>query len=541
MTSLTEFRARADRVLGELRAACICARAGMLPLNSVAELRAARAAVRDFGGLGGTITLAAARFGDRAALIDDTGTLSFRELEERSNAVAHAWRERGIRAGDSVAVLARNHRGFFDAFFAAQKVGARTVLLNTDFSGPQLADVAAREGTRLIAFDEEFADRVAEVEAEAGAFCSWGQAEGAVSVNDLIAAYPRGPVPPPTRHGALVILTSGTTGTPKGAVRSAVSSLSTPASLLDALPARGGQVIVIAPPVFHSMGFGGSLLFFSLGATVALHRRFDAAGVCDLIDRHDAAGLFTVPIMLTRLLDAHRDGDSDLSSLRFVLVAGSQLGAPTATRALRELGEVVYNMYGSTEVANATLARPEHLRRRPDCVGPPMLGARVRVIDEHGDPAPAGAIGRIVVGNATPFEGYTGGGDKDRFGGLVATGDVGHFDDDGLLFIDGRDDSMIVSGGENVFPDEVELVVSGHEAVAEAAVLGVPDDEYGQRLRAYVVLEAGKELTADDLRAYVKAHLARYKVPRDVVFLDELPRTPTGKVLKRALEEHPAA
>jgi fatty-acyl-CoA synthase len=159
----------------------------------------------------------------------------------------------------------------------------------------------------------------------------------------------------------------------------------------------------------------------------------------------------------------------------------------------------------------------------------------VRILDDDGRPLPAGEVGRIFVGNATAFHGYTGGGTKEVVGGLMSTGDVGHLDDVGRLFVDGRDDEMIVSGGENVFPAEVEDLLARHPAVADAAAIGVPDPEWGQRLRAYVVVRPGEQVSEDDLRGHVRSNLARYKVPRDVVFVEELPRNPTGKVLKREL------
>jgi fatty-acyl-CoA synthase len=165
----------------------------------------------------------------------------------------------------------------------------------------------------------------------------------------------------------------------------------------------------------------------------------------------------------------------------------------------------------------------------------------VKILDERGDELTAGASGRIFVGSEMLFEGYTGGGDKDRHRGLMATGDVGHFDADGRLFVDGRDDDMIVSGGENLFPGEIEELLITHEAIGEAAVIGVDDEEFGKRLAAFVVLGPGQSLTGDELREFVKQNLARYKVPRDVAFVEELPRTPTGKVLKRTLREQHAS
>ena len=197
-------------------------------------------------------------------------------------------------------------------------------------------------------------------------------------------------------------------------------------------------------------------------------------------------------------------------------------------------GEHLYNLYGSTEVAWATIATPKDLREAPGTVGKPPRGSVVKLYDEDGKPVPRGETGRIFVGNDVQFEGYTGGGSKDEIDGLLSSGDVGHFDEQGRLFIDGRDDDMIVSGGENVFPAEVEELLHGHENVADVAVFGVDDEKYGQRLRAVIVKKGS--LSEKQVKDYVKSNLAGYKAPRDVEFVDELPRTSTGKVLKRELQ-----
>ena len=216
-------------------------------------------------------------------------------------------------------------------------------------------------------------------------------------------------------------------------------------------------------------------------------------------------------------------------------LSGSAIPAGLATRWMDEFGDNLYNLYGSTEVGWATIATPEDLRADPATAGRPPLHTRVELLDEHDRPVAQGQTGRIFVGSELTFDGYTGGGDKARVGELVSTGDTGFFDGAGRLHVVGRDDEMIVSGGENVFPREVEDCIAEHPDVVEVAVIGVPDDEFGQRLKAFVVLGADATLDEDGVKALVKATLAGYKVPRDVVFLDELPRNPTGKVLKREL------
>jgi acyl-CoA synthetase (AMP-forming)/AMP-acid ligase II len=241
--------------------------------------------------------------------------------------------------------------------------------------------------------------------------------------------------------------------------------------------------------------------------------------------------------MMQRILDLPEEVLSkyDLPTLRVTAASGSALPGELATRWMDTFGENLYNLYGSTEVAWATIATPEDLRAAPGTAGRPPRGTKIRIVDEDGEDVPAGKTGRLFVGNEMAFEGYTGGGGKEDLDGLLSSGDVGHFDDDGRLFIDGRDDEMIVSGGENVFPREVEDLISDHDAVAEVAIIGVDDEKFGQRLKAFVVTREGSDLDADELRSYVKSNLANYKVPREVEFLDSLPRNSTGKVLKREL------
>ena len=528
-----------DRLSDEIAGLRACVRAGLLGIEPPGRLAEIVRAARRFGPVGAVVTIAALRHGNRTALVDELGTLTFTELDRRSNAVANEWRRRGLRAGDGVGILARNHRGLLDAVFAAAKCGARIVLLNTDFAGPQLREVAAREGIALLVHDDEYASAVQGLRLRHGAWRAWldDSADAACSLAALIEAGDRGMPPAPGAHSKVVILTSGTTGTPKGATRSDPRSLAPFAGLFGKVPFRGREVTECCVPIFHALGFAHALLAVGLGSTLAVRRQFDAATTLESCAAHRATAMIVVPVMLARMLDVDPEPRThrDLSRLRIVFVAGSQLGAALCVRATEAFGPVLYNLYGSTEVNYATIATPDELRAEPGCVGSVVRGARVRIVGDDGRPLAPGETGRIFVGNGFRFDGYTGGGTKDTIGGLVASGDVGHFDRQGRLFIDGRDDDMIVSGGENVFPGEVEEVLSAHPSITEAAVLGVSDDEFGQRLRAFVVVADGAVLSAQDVKDHVRAQLARFKVPRDVEFVAALPRNPTGKVLKRAL------
>src|SRR4051812_30585384 len=486
----------------------------------------------------------AARFPDETAIIDELGTLTFTDVHERSNALAHALRADGIREGDGVGVMCRNHRGFVEAYVACSKLGANALFLNTAFSGPQLTDVAAREEPKALIYDHEFADLIKDAGKRRKRYVAWHDPEDGKTkdprIEDLIADGGTSDLDPPGDRGKAIILTSGTTGTPKGASRSQPRSLDPAAALLAMIPLKARERTMVAAPMFHSWGFVHFTLGMALSSTLVLNRKFDPEATLSLTAQHEATALVVVPVMIQRILDLEDEvlDRYDLSKLRVVPVSGSALPGPLAEKWMDHFGDNIYNLYGSTEVAWATIATPKDLREAPGTAGRPPYGTVVKLYDDDGDPVTEpGETGRIFVGNDLQFEGYTGGGGKDVIDGLLSSGDVGHFDETGRLFVDGRDDDMIVSGGENVFPAEVEDLLSGLDEVAEVAVFGVDDEKFGQRLKAVVVTRDGAKLSEEDVKKHVKSNLAGYKVPRDVEFVDELPRTSTGKVLKRELKD----
>ena len=495
-------------------------------------------------------TGSAARFPNRAAIVDERGTLTFEEVHLRTNALAHELARAGISEQDGVAIMCRNHRGFIEATVACSKLGASALYLNTAFAGPQITDVLSRESPVAVIYDEEFAELVRGGAEGRKCFIAWSEPRivgassasvGATSsdplLEDLIARGDSSEPEPPAEKGRVVILTSGTTGAPKGATRKQPDSLEPVASLFSKIPLKARETTVIAAPMFHSWGFAHFTLALPLSSTLVLRRKFDPEETLRAVAQHRATALALVPVMLQRILDLGPETIAryDLRSLKIIALSGSALPGEMATRAMDAFGDVLYNLYGSTEVAWATIATPEDLRAAPGTAGRAPVGTIVKLLDADGREVPRGQGGRIFVANELMFEGYTGGGGKEIVGGLMSTGDVGHFDSGGRLFVDGRDDEMIVSGGENVFPREVEDLLADHAQIEEAAVVGVEDQQFGQRLKAFVVPRADAELSEEEVKDYVKQNLARFKVPREVVFLEELPRNATGKVLKRDL------
>jgi acyl-CoA synthetase (AMP-forming)/AMP-acid ligase II len=515
------------------------------PMRPDKALRVARTFLRWGASPATGVATAAIEHPHEIAILDERGSLTWERLHKRSNALAHAFAAMGIGPGDGVGIMARNHRGFLEATLASAKLGASALYLNTMFSGPQLVDVMKREGPKALVYDEEFEDLLAGVEPGVRKIVAWhdgASPAGKTTLEQLMADGDDSDHQPPPDKPRFVILTSGTTGTPKGAQRTSPDGLMALAAVLDMIPYRAGSTVMIAAPLFHSWGFFHFVVSLPTASTMVLRRRFDPEATLATMERTRADVLGAVPVMVQRILALPSEvlDRYKLPALRVVSLSGSALPGELALEWMDRFGDSIYNLYGSTEVAYATVATPADLRAAPGTAGRPPRGTVVKLLDDQGKEVAPGEVGRIFVGNEMRMEGYTGGGNKEAIDGLLSSGDVGHLDESGRLFVDGRDDEMIVSGGENVFPREVEDCLADLDGIAEVAVIGVEDTDFGQRLKAFVVLEAGVSLSEADLGAHVKANLASYKTPREVEFLDELPRNATGKVLKRELRDRQA-
>jgi acyl-CoA synthetase (AMP-forming)/AMP-acid ligase II len=494
----------------------------------------------------------AQRCPDRPGLIDELGTLTWRELDEQSDALAaalHALPGAASPTSDvaaqaapkTIGIMARNHRGFVEAVVAASRIGADVLLLNTSFAGPALAEVVAREGVCAVIYDEEFTDIVDCALADrpdTTRIVAWTDNPSShdITVQKLIDAH-TGRQPTRTGHkGRMILLTSGTTGTPKGA-KITGGDPSALKSILDRTPWKAEETTVVVAPMFHAWGFSQLIFAATMACTVVTRRKFDPEATLQMIDRHRATGLAVVPVMFDRIMDLPDDVRRRYSgrSLRFAAASGSRMRPDVVIAFMDQFGDVIYNNYNATEAGLIASATPEDLRAAPDTAGKPAPGTEIRILDTDFKELPTGEVGQIYVRSGTLFEGYTSGTTKDFHDGYMASGDVGYLDDRGRLFVVARDDEMIVSGGENVYPIEVEKTLAAHPEVAEASVLGVDDDEYGQRLSAFVVLAPGSSATPDSLKQHVRENLANYKVPREITILDVLPRSSTGKILRSEL------
>ena len=521
-------------------------RAGVLvPMRPDKYLRIATAMQRENMAITSGFAASAQRCPDRAGLVDELGILTWRQIDRRADAFAAALQALPGGQPDIIGLMARNHRGFVDALIAANRIGAVVLLLNTSFAGPALAEVIDREGAGksvAVIYDEEFSPTVDRALADSPAITrivAWADTPDiSPTVEQMIADHEGQEPERATARSNVILLTSGTTGTPKGAKHSG-GDPSVLKTILDRTPWRTEQSVVIVAPMFHAWGFSQLAFAASMACTIITRRKFDPEATLDLVDRHRATGLCVVPVMFDRIMELPEEVLDRYScgSLRFATASGSRMRPDVVIDFMDRFGDVIYNNYNATEAGMIATATPRDLRAAPDTAGKPVGGTTIMILDEEMNEVPTGEVGSIYVRNSTQFDGYTSGKTKDFYEGFMSSGDLGHLDDAGRLFVVGRDDEMIVSGGENIYPIEVEKTLAAHPAVAEATVLGVDDEKFGQRLEAFVVLVPGAKATPTSLKQHVRDNLANYKVPKVISVLDELPRSITGKISRKELRD----
>ncbi|WP_460355472.1 acyl-CoA ligase FadD12 [Mycobacterium sp. ZZG] len=538
-----------DSVTNALGLVSTMVRAGVIaPMRPDKYLRITGAMQRENMAITSGFAAAAQRCPDRAGLVDELGILTWRQIDRRADALAAALQAQPGGQPEVIALMARNHRGFVDALIAANRIGADVLLLNTSFAGPALAEVMDREGegrSVAVIYDEEFTetvDRALAGRPDTTRIVAW--TEGPTDRHTVEALIDAHTGQEPVRSLAksrVILLTSGTTGTPKGAKHSG-GDPSVLKAILDRSPWRAEQPVVIVAPMFHAWGFSQLAFAASMACTIITRRKFDPEATLELVDKHRATGLCVVPVMFDRIMELPEEvlGKYSGRSLRFAAASGSRMRPDVVIKFMDRFGDVIYNNYNATEAGMIATATPRDLRAAPDTAGRPAEGTQIRILDADFHEVPTGEVGGIYVRNSTQFDGYTKGSTgkgKDFHEGFMSSGDLGYLDEDGRLFVVGRDDEMIVSGGENVYPIEVEKTLAAHPDVAEATVLGVDDEKFGQRLEAFVVLQPGAAATPDTLKQHVRDHLANYKVPREITILDELPRSITGKISRKDLQE----
>jgi acyl-CoA synthetase (AMP-forming)/AMP-acid ligase II len=506
------------------------------PPGPLAALRLVREVFRGGTNLYTLLAIAAARWPERTAIIDDDGALSYRELRSTTESLAHELSRHGVGPGHAVGVMCRNGRNFVAAAFAVGLVGADLVLVNTEFSTNALAAVVHTHRIETMFADVESAELIRDSGVSAAIIDPADVEPGSDGSRPKVGAR--------ISQGRIVLLTSGTTGVPRGVARSprVRVGVGVGGTLLERTRLRVGSRIIVAVPMFHGLGFGMLTLTVGLGGTVLTHRRFDPESTLAQASLQRADAMGVVPIMLARILDLPRAvrARNPLASLRAVISSGDRLDPSLARRFMDAYGDVVYNAYGSTETGIGSLATPAELRRYPETVGTPVAGCPVRIFDRRGRQVGSRVTGRIFVGGVLTSDGYVAGGNveggaKDVIDGFTSTGDMGYLDNVGRLYIVGREDDMIVSGGEKVYPRALENALAEHPAIAENAVVGVPDEQFGRRLAAFVVPRRGSHVDAQEIREFLKGKVSRFEQPRDIHIVSSIPRNPVGKVLRREL------
>jgi acyl-CoA synthetase (AMP-forming)/AMP-acid ligase II len=483
---------------------------------------------------------------DKPAVILGDRTLDFAELNQRANRVANAFEGLGCRPDDRVAVMSFNSIETFEVASGLRRAGFVIVPLNYRLRGPEVAYVVNDSGARAVVAGRDLVEIVDAARAEVIGdphFIAVGHhfPAGWLSYQELVGSAPAAAVDGAESAGLgpSMIYTSGTTGHPKGAWRPHGVNIENVLQIISIFEFSQSDVHLTCGPGYHSAVSFFTAIHSLLGATVVLEPKFEAAEALDLIARHRVTTTFMAPTLLQRLVDEQERRPRDLSSLRAVLLGAAPCPYALKVRAVAALGEVVWEFYGATETGINTVLRPEDQLRKPASCGTGVPGQEIKLVREDGADAATGEPGEFMVRNSWLAEYYhrpdaTRGSLHD---GFFSVGDIAYRDDEGYFYICDRRIDMIISGGVNVYPAEVEAVLSAHPAVADAAVIGVPDDQWGEAVKAVVQLRPEAAVTQEELIAFCGERLAGYKKPRSVDFVDELPRDATGKLLKRKIRE----
>lgn len=499
---------------------------------------------------------------DRVALIEGARVLTWGALDARIDRLARALRALGVTPGASVILMMHNRIEFVEASAAVARLGGSAVSVSWRSTPDELAYLANDSGAVAIVTETHFVPTLERAAPElapalrARVIAVSPEGEAAVANGASLQVHPyeamldeagEGAVtPPPDDETAVVIYTSGTTGKPKGAVRKfPKDTLLAAFRFINHTPLRADDVHLVASPLYHATAFGFLAFSLLLGNTAVILPEFKPELFVRAASAHRVTTTAVVPTMLQRILDLPDEAGVDraLASLRVVFTGGAPLPGPLGTTFMDRFGDVLFNFYGATETGLVTLASPDDLRAAPSTIGPALPGNAIRLVDERGVDVAAGEVGELYARNAFLIAGYQGNEDATRastLDGYFSVGDLARCDAEGRYFIEGRKRDMIISGGTNVYPAEIEAVLERHPDVQEVAVVGLPDREWGEKVTAFVVARPGRNLEGRALADFARASLSGPKIPRGFVFLDELPRNATGKVLKRDLRERGA-
>ncbi len=502
----------------------------------------------------GLIHMSALRYPDRLALVDEYGELTYRELRDETISLAEAMMDRGLKAHTAFGVMARNGRGIVEPMAVKGLVGAEIMLMNTGASPAQIEGLIKQNDMRFLFIDEEFLGQLPEDMHGCHVIVSHLENRsdrsnipaGAEVMEDLVAEGGRSTIPFKPEQGRIIIMSSGTTGLPKGILRDEPRTPATLGAVAERIPWRRNMVIHQSATMFHAWGWANVIIAMITGATVVTHRNIDGRRMVDQLEKYGCNGIIGAAVWLRKMRDVlAEDPSRSVGPFEFMVSSGNAIPPWLVMELTERFGPVVCNFYGSTEAGLTSIATGPEMAQRPGTAGRPAIGVRLAIIDDEGNEVPRGEIGRLVTAQELTFNGYLS--DKDRFhtyDGMFEIGDLAKMDDDGYIYVCGRSDDMIIKGGENVFPREVEELVGPIDGVGDIFGRGVHDDELMAELHLYVVRSDdhhGRTLTEKGIQDYVADRLASWSVPDKVIFVDHLPRNPAGKVVPRDLDRLVAA
>jgi long-chain acyl-CoA synthetase len=496
-------------------------------------------------GTAGVLAIHAANHPDRDCLIDRTRRMTYREVVTETTRLAAGLVQHGLGPGRTIGVMVKNRVEFLCLATAVDRLGATLLPLSCRGTTDEAAIILAHAGAHALFFDADLAPVVAPLPTRLPHLAlavAVPEAPGFVAYPEVVqAGHPHAPGRRVTAEPRLLLYTSGTTGQPKGASRrTSLRSLGAILACVHALGLQSDDRHLAVCPLYHAAGIGFAFFTVLLGGTVVLLERFDADAVLDVMARERITTAMMVPTMYHRLVElpAERCAPYDVSSLRVLVSGGAPLSVPLAQAVMARFGPKLCDVYGATETGWITLARPADLARKPGTVGTALAGVDLRVLDAGGRDVGIGEVGQLYVRSPMLMDGYHANAAATRAAmreGFCSVGDLAWRDAEGYVFLAGRTSDMVISGGVNIYPHDIEAALATHPDILEAAVVGVPDPEWGERLRAFVVPRAGAALHAASVTAFCKTRLAGFKCPREIVVVAALPRTPTGKVVKHAL------
>ena len=482
---------------------------------------------------------------DAPAVIVGDHTITFGELDQRSNRVAQALAAAGVGFGDRVAFVERNGAEFFDVVFGLAKLGAVAVPVNWRLAAPEMRQIIDDAGATLVIVGADFAGHLEAVEdGLAAGVVVIGEHDRWPSFDSWVAGHPARDPGVVTGPDDLVFLmyTSGTTGAPKGVMLSNANYRCKCAGVAGPWRMDADAVTLAVMPLFHMAGSGWALAGLWHGGAVVVLRDVDPAAILDSVARHGVTNLLLVPAVIARLLERDDPALPDFADLRIVVYGASPISDDVLLRGIDRFGSVFAQVYGMTETTGSVtqLDGADHVAHLLRSCGKPYPWVQIRIVGPDGTDVAPGAVGEVWTRSAQNMLGYWNNPDATaatlRPDGWLRTGDAGYLDD-GYLYLHDRLKDMIVSGGENVYPAEVENVLMTQPGVADAAVIGVPDERWGEAVKAVIVASPGAELSAEDVIAYARTRLGGFKLPKSVDFVAALPRNPSGKLLKRELRE----